>query len=199
MRHLMQTHMKYRMCRLVPTKPAMLRYGMPGIAEDFLIQLEIKVMREREQNYTFCVNLRVNLPLIRSDTGHHQLHALPHTAPGLWKIRMWRVQTTSANPQDCGSCRCIMMLLTFCILELSVLKHDTLRPLSPRCKPPPCASLWVWAALLCWAACSRPRCTSSSSSPRRTWSLTDSISTGSASVGPGPITLSVSNKSVTFL
>lgn len=144
----------------------------------------------------------INLSLTCRDKGHHQHQHLIPMILGLWMIRMQQRFTpacTSANPQDCGLCCFILMFLTFCISELSILKHSALCPLSPRCKPPPCASLWVSVALLCWAVCLHPRCTSSFSSPRRTWSLTDSTSTGSASVAPGPPTPSVSNKAATFL
>lgn len=63
---------------------------------------------------------------------------------------------------------------------------------SYRCRPPPCASPSAWVALWSWAVCLHPRCTSSCFSPRRMWSHTGCISTGSVSVGLGPPILSVS-------
>lgn len=193
----------YSVCELVPTAASMIRYCMTSFTEGSLIKLEIKGRREGEQIYPFCSKMRENT--LNQSLPAMQRHRLP-PAPahhshdtGIVDGKMFTPACTSANPQDCGSSCCVILFLIFCLSELSILKHSALCPLSPRCKPPPCASLWVSVALLCWAACLRPRCTSSFSSPRRTWSLTDSTSTGSVSVGPGPLIPSVSNKTATFL
>lgn len=174
---------------------------MTSITGGFLIKLEIKGRREREQIYHFCTKTRENT--IHQPVPDMQRHrAPPAPAPhshDTGTVDEVHTSLHQCNPQDCGSCCYVLMFLTFRISELSILKHNALCPLSPRCKPPPCASLWVSVALLCWAACLHPRCTSSFSSPRRTWSLTGSTSTGSASVGPGPLIPSVSSQADTFL
>lgn len=209
MRHLMLTQIKHGMCKLVSTVAGFAQLLHDSHSRGFPDQFRKSGQERWEKESRTILSVpnsgrthSVKLPLICRYTGHHQHHA-PHSHdPRVVEDKdATDVQASlyQCRPQDCGSCCCMIMFLISCISELSILKHSALRPLSPRCKPPPCASLWVWAASLCWAACSRPRCTSSSSSPRRMWSLTDSISTGSVSVGPGPLIPSVSNKTATSL
>lgn len=130
-----------------PLQPTLLRYCMTSITEGSVIKLEIKGRREREQIYPFCTKMRentINLSLTCRDPGHQQHQHLISMILGLWIIRMQERLTpacTTANPQDCGSCCYVVMFLIFDISEFSILKHSALCPLSPRCKPPPCASL----------------------------------------------------------
>lgn len=135
--------------RWLPLQPALLRYCMTSTNRGFSHQVRDQGRREREQIYPFCTKARENTingikSLTCRDTGHHQhQHVIPMIL-GLWMIRVQQRLTPTCkitNSQNCGSCCYVVMFLIFDISELSILKPSALCPLSPRCKPPPCASL----------------------------------------------------------